>query len=142
IFAARLLNGRPPLIFEDGKQLRDFTHVRDIVTACVRVLETDAADGVAVNAGCGRPASVGTVAEVLARALGSDLEPDVPGRFRVGDIRHCYADMTKAHERIGVIGEVELEDGLAELAEWLVTQKAVDMVDAATTELRVRGLTR
>ena len=130
------------MIFEDGNQLRDFTHVSDIVAACARVLGTDAADGLAINAGRGHPASVRTIAQLIARGLGADIEPDVLGNFRAGDIRHCYADVTKARETIGATGEVELEDGLAELAEWLVTQTAIDFVDEATAALHARGLAR
>ena len=142
IFASRLLNGRAPVIFEDGNQLRDFTHVSDIVDACARVLETDAGDGLAINAGRGQPASVRTIAELLARGLDSKIEPQVLGRFRAGDIRHCYADVTRARETIGVAGLVELEDGLEELAEWVATQAALDLVDEATAALKVRGLSR
>jgi dTDP-L-rhamnose 4-epimerase len=142
IFASRLLNGRSPVIFEDGEQLRDFTHVQDVVTACVRVLETNAADNASINVGRGRPVSVRTIAELLAVALGSDIEPEVLGKFRAGDIRHCYADMTKAHETIGFTDEVDLEDGLIELAQWLATQTPVDLVDEATAALHARGLAR
>lgn len=140
IFASRLLNGRRPLVFEDGGQLRDFTHVSDIVAACVRVLETNAADGTAINAARGVPASVRQVAELLARGLNSDIEPEVLHTFRMGDIRHCYADVSAARQTIGVSGEVELEKGLRELAEWLASQTAVDRGDEAQAALRARGL--
>jgi dTDP-L-rhamnose 4-epimerase len=142
IFAARLLNRRPPLVFEDGRQRRDFVNVRDVIDAFVRALETPGADGHAVNVGSGRSVTVLEVAEELASVLGRPISAELTGKFRAGDIRHCFADVSRARELLGFEARVGLEEGLAELAEWLETQTAVDRVDEATAQLVARGLAR
>ena len=142
IFASRLLNGRSPLIFEDGEQRRDFVSVHDVARACALALRADAAAGEVVNVGSGESVSVNEIAARLARILGVDgLEPEVTGQYRVGDIRHCFADVTRAKALLGYEPLVALEDGMSELASWLEGQVAVDQVDAATAQLRERGLT-
>ena len=142
IFASRILNGNQPLINEDGRQRRDFVSVEDVVQACVLSLEKPEADGHVFNVGSGRSHSVLEVAQRLAAALNrSDLAGEVTGRYRVGDIRHCFADISFARERIGYEPKVELEDGIARLVEWLGGQVAVDRVDQARAELAARGLT-
>jgi dTDP-L-rhamnose 4-epimerase len=142
IFAARLLNARRPLVYEDGEQRRDFVNVRDVVRACVLALERDGADGHAVNVGSGRSVTVNEIARSLGTVLGVDVEPEVTGKFRAGDIRHCFADISKARTLLGYQPDVELEDGMRELAAWLETQTADDHVDDATEELVARGLAR
>jgi dTDP-L-rhamnose 4-epimerase len=142
IFASRLLNGRPPLVHEDGGQLRDFVEVSDVARACRLALERDGADGKAVNVGSGRSASVLEIADELARVLGKEIEPEIPGTFRAGDIRHCFADVTLARESLGFEAEVPLEEGMAQLAAWLEGQVAVDRSDEAAAELTQRGLGR
>ncbi|MGB2876054.1 MAG: NAD-dependent epimerase/dehydratase family protein, partial [Gaiellaceae bacterium] len=142
IFAARLLNHRPPVVYEDGEQRREFVHVGDVVRAFRLALEQGGADGRAVNVGSGQGTSVREVSATLGRLLGKDLEPDVPGTFRAGDIRHCFADVSLARELLGLEAEVAFEDGLAELAAWLETQSATDRFDRAAAELAERGLTR
>ncbi len=141
IFAARLLNGRAPRVFEDGGQRRDFVSVRDVARAFALALERDGADGLAVNVGSGESITVNALAELLARTLGTEIAPEVTGEFRVGDIRHCFADVSLARETLGFEPRVSLADGIAELAEWLAGQTAVDRVDEATAELARRGLT-
>ncbi len=141
IFAARLLNDRSPRIFEDGEQRRDFVSVHDVARAFALALERDGADGLAVNVGSGESVTVNSLAESLARTLGKDIEPEVTGEFRVGDIRHCFADIALARETLGYEPQVALDDGIAELAEWLAGQTAVDRVDEAAAELAKRGLT-
>jgi dTDP-L-rhamnose 4-epimerase len=142
IFAARLLNGRAPMIFEDGEQRRDFVSVHDVARACVLALTVDDVAGKVVNIGSGRSVSVNEIAARLGRILGQEaLAPEVTGRFRVGDIRHCFADVSLAAEALGYRPEVDLDSGMTELAGWLGGQVAVDQVDAATSELRARGLT-
>jgi dTDP-L-rhamnose 4-epimerase len=142
IFASRLLNGRPPLIFEDGRQSRDFIHVSDIVAGIVRALETDQAAGEAVNLGTGRPTTVAEVARALIEGLGVEVEPELTGQYRAGDIRHCYADPSRAEELLGFRATVTLDEGMRALIAWLSDQDAVDRVDLATRELAARGLTR
>jgi dTDP-L-rhamnose 4-epimerase len=141
IFASRLLNDHAPVVYEDGGQRRDFVHVADVARACRLALEQDGADGQAVNVGSGQSASVLEIAEALARLLGKKLEPELPGKFRAGDIRHCFADVTRAREALGFEAEVPFERGLAQLAEWLEGQAATDRFDEAAAELSQRGLT-
>src|SRR5215212_2887969 len=135
IFASRLLNGKPPLVYEDGAQRRDFVHVKDVAHACVLALERDGADGRAVNVGGGRSVTVTEIGRKLGDVLDAEIEPEVTGKFRAGDIRHCFADIALARGLLGFEPEVELEDGIAELAEWLGTQRPEDRVEGATAEL-------
>ena len=142
IFSARLLNGNRPLIFEDGEQTRDFVHVGDIVQANLRALETDRADYQAVNVGTGRPTSVRTVCNLLAKGLGLDIEPEIVAKYREGDIRHCVADISKAKALLGYEPRVSLEQGIPELLSWVRAQAAQDQVESATAELESRQLVR
>ena len=141
IFAARLLNGNRPLVFEDGLQRRDFVSVSDVAQACRLALEIDAAAGHAFNVGSGQAYTIRDVAEMLGTVLGLRIEPEISGKYRVGDIRHCFADISRARELLGYEPRVPLEDGIVELAEWLEGQAARDMVDEASAELAARGLT-
>lgn len=141
IFASRLLNGKPPLIFEDGLQRRDFVHVRDVARACVAALARDEAAGQVINVGSGCSRTVEEVARSLARAVGRpDLQPQITGRYRAGDIRHCFADVTLAGQVLGFAPEENFQHGITELAEWLAGKVAIDRVDEATEELARRGL--
>ena len=141
IFGSRLLNGNPPLIFEDGEQRRDFVHVRDVARACRLALETPNAAGKVFNIGSGRSYSVREIAETLAAAMNkTHLAPEITGKCRVGDIRHCFADMSYAKRQLGFAPAVAFTDGLSELVEWLARQIAVDRVDEATDQLVRRGL--
>ena len=142
IFASRLLNDRPPRIFEDGLQRRDFVSVHDVARAFALALEHDGADGLAVNVGSGRSVTVRELALQLGAVVGRELEPEITGESRVGDIRHCFADVGLATETLGYAAEVELADGMSELAAWLEGQTAEDRVDDATAELARRGLAR
>jgi dTDP-L-rhamnose 4-epimerase len=142
IFASRYLNNQPPLINEDGFQQRDFVSVRDIAQACRLALEVPAAEGQVFNVGSGQPYSVRDIAARLARVLNKEeIAPEVTCKYRVGDIRHCYADISLARQVLGYEPQVSLQDGLAELAGWLEGQTAVDHVGAASAELAARGLT-
>lgn len=141
IFASRLLNDRPPLINEDGLQRRDFVSVHDVARACVLALEKDTGDGAVFNVGSGRSFTVREIAERVARSLGKPhIAADITGKFRVGDIRHCFADISAARTHLGYAPSVTIEDGLAELAGWLEGQVAEDRAEAARAELSARGL--
>ena len=141
IFSARVLNGQPPVVFEDGKQSRDFVHVSDVVQANLLALETDRADYQAVNVGTGRPTTVRQVAVAILDALDArDLAPTVLGKFREGDIRHCYADITLARSLLGYEPRVVFADGMRKLVEWVRGQRAVDRFDDAHQQLVTRGL--
>ncbi|HYC05569.1 MAG TPA: NAD-dependent epimerase/dehydratase family protein [Azospirillaceae bacterium] len=142
IFASRLLNGNRPLVFEDGRQMRDFVSVKDVARACALALEKPGAAGHTFNVGSGRSYTVRQIGEALAETIGkSHIQAEITNKFRVGDIRHCFADIAKARALLGYEPRVELEDGLGELAEWLSGQVAVDRVDQAAAELARRGLT-
>ena len=142
IFASRLLNDNAPLIFEDGRQRRDFVSVYDIARASRLALEVPAAAGRVFNVGSGENYTVAEIAERVAVAVGKEhIEPELTGKYRVGDIRHCFADISLAREVLGYEPSVTLEAGLAELAEWLEGQVADDRVDEAREELAARGLT-
>jgi dTDP-L-rhamnose 4-epimerase len=141
IFAARLLNDRPPLVNEDGRQRRDFVSVKDVARACRLALEVPGAAGQVLNVASGLSFSVLEVAQRLATALGrEEVEPEVTGRYRVGDIRHCFADISRARRVLGYEPQVSFEDGLAELGSWLEGQIAHDRVQEASAELDARGL--
>jgi dTDP-L-rhamnose 4-epimerase len=136
------MHGKAPIIFEDGEQSRDFIHVSDIVRGILLALESEAATGQAVNLGTGRQTTVARVAEVISKGLGVDIEPDIADKYRAGDIRHCFADPSRARELLGFEANVAFDDGMAGLIEWLEDQDAEDKVDAATDELAARGLAR
>jgi dTDP-L-rhamnose 4-epimerase len=140
IFASRCLNGNRPMIFEDGMQSRDFVSVHDVAQACRLALASDVA-GEVFNIGSGERRTVLEVARHVIRALDVDLEPLITGKYRWGDIRHCYADISKARKLLGYAPRVRFEDGLRELAEWLSRAPAMDHVMHATAELERRGLT-
>lgn len=140
-FASRVLNGRAPLIFEDGRQMRDFVSVYDVAAACRLSLESTRAAGLAMNISSGLPMTVGEIAQRTIRAIGrDDLEPDLTGKYRVGDIRHCFADISLAREMLGWEPRVSLEKGLADLSSWLESQTAADRGLEARAELAERGL--
>src|SRR3954463_4892459 len=126
IFAARLLHGRPPLVFEDGCQRRDFVHVSDVVQANLLAMESSAGDYEVFNVGMGVPTSVQRVAELLAAHLGVDVQTEIVHQFRAGDIRHCYADVGKITRVLGYRPSVAFEDGLDDLVAWARDQRPED----------------
>lgn len=140
IFAARFLNGKPPLVFEDGKQRRDFVHVRDVATACRLAAEVPAAVGEVINVASGEALTIHEIAMRMARVLRIDINAEITGQYRVGDIRHCVADIGRARRLLGFRPEVAFDAGLTELAAWLSTQKATDRVEGMRAELERRGL--
>ncbi|MGH7509205.1 MAG: NAD-dependent epimerase/dehydratase family protein [Gemmatimonadales bacterium] len=142
IFAARLLNGNRPSVFEDGMQRRDFVSVYDVARACCLALEQPSSAGGVFNVGSGRPYTIREIAARIAAVMGKDyLEPEITGKYRVGDIRHCFADISHARAGLGYEPQVTLEQGLVELAGWLEGQAATDRVEEASAELATRGLT-
>jgi len=140
IFAVRYLNRRPPPIFEDGRQQRDFVHVCDVARACRLALNAEEAGGYVVNIGSGRPRSVLDIAPAMAEALGvDDIAPTVTGKFGVGDIRHGFADVELAKRQLGCGAQINLSEGLAERVRWLAGENAFDQVESAAEELARRG---
>ena len=142
IFSARLHNDHEPLVFEDGRQTRDFIDVRDLVRGCALALESAGADGCTVNLGTGRATSIGEVARTIAAGLGKEIEPEIVEQYRAGDIRHCFADTRLAEELLGFRAELAFADGMRDLLGWLEGQEAVDSVDSAREALVARGLAR
>jgi dTDP-L-rhamnose 4-epimerase len=141
IFSSRLANGQRPMIFEDGEQRRDFVHVGDVARAFCEALVHPRAAGEVFNIGSGHDRSVRDVARSIARAMNrGDVEPEIVGKFRVGDIRHCFCDGSKASEMLGFAAGKDFDEGLAELAEWVASQEADDRVDQARAELEAKGL--
>lgn len=142
IFASRLLNDNPPLIFEDGFQQRDFVSVYDVAQAARLALESPHANGQVLNVGSGEHFTIREIAERMALAVNKEyIQPEITHRYRVGDIRHCFADITRAQTLLGYKPRVTLADGLRELSAWLESQVAVDNVAKARAELVSRGLT-
>ena len=139
IFASRLLSNHPPIIFEDGQQRRDFVSVHDVARAFRLALESEVADEV-INIGSGMDYTILQLAEKLTTALGKDILPEITHQHRVGDIRHCFADISKARELLNYQPSVSLDEGIAELVKWLKTQQAVDRVAEHKQELEERGL--
>lgn len=141
IFAAALLNGRAPSVFEDGEQRRDFVHVEDVARAFVLALEHPDAPGGVFNIGSGDSVSIREVGEMIAEAMGrSDLSPTILGKARTGDIRHCFADITQARQVLGFEPRRSLRSSLGELASWVRRQQAIDRAAEAQRELETRGL--
>ncbi len=142
IFSSRILNNKPPFIFEDGKQLRDFVHVRDVAKGILLALERNDADYLPVNIGTGNSISVEDIAGMLIELYGKDMRAVISQEFRTGDIRHCYPDISRARDLLGFKPEVQFKNGLAELVEWAEKHGwgSVDSFDKALGELKDRRL--
>jgi dTDP-L-rhamnose 4-epimerase len=140
IFSSRLHNGQPPMIFEDGRQRRDFVHVEDVAQAFILALEHEKAPGGVFNVGSGEDRTVCEVAELVGKAMNRPIAPEIAGKARIGDIRHCIADIAKIRQELGYSPRRDFQEGLAELAEWVAKQEAKDLVQEARKELEARGL--
>ncbi|MDB5594968.1 MAG: NAD-dependent epimerase/dehydratase [Hyphomicrobiales bacterium] len=141
IFASRLLNDKAPLVFEDGEQQRDFVHVDDVAEAFAVACEHENAPGGVFNIGSGEHRPIVEIARLLASAMGrEELVPEVVGKTRAGDIRHCFADISQAERVLGFTPKRDFADGLRELAVWVEEQEARDLVQQARLELEQRGL--
>jgi dTDP-L-rhamnose 4-epimerase len=141
IFASRLMNNNPPLVYEDGKQMRDFVSVHDVVAANLLAMERREAAGMALNIASGEVVTVEQVARDLADELGSDLVPEITHKYRAGDIRHCFADISQAVSILGYQPRVRFRAGVRELVNWVRSQRAEDKAANAAAELAAYGLT-
>jgi dTDP-L-rhamnose 4-epimerase len=143
IFASRLLNRRAPLVFEDGQQLRDFVSVHDVVDANLLAMERHEADGMALNIASGHKISINEVAAQLVEELGlaDDIKVEITGKYRAGDIRHCFADISLARQVLGYKPKYRFADGIRELVDWLRSQTADDRAAEAVQHLTAYGLT-
>jgi dTDP-L-rhamnose 4-epimerase len=130
-----LLAGEPPVVYEDGRQTRDFISVHDVVNAGVKALQTPETDGKVLNIGSGVAKGIGDCALALARLLGKDIEPLISARFRKGDVRHCTANIAKARQLLGFNPQIQWEDGLSELVEWAKMAPSSDHFHQAEKEL-------
>jgi dTDP-L-rhamnose 4-epimerase len=142
LFAARVLAGRRPRVFEDGRQIRDLVSVVDVADATARAADAPDAAGHAINVATGRRLRIAELARRVSLALGSDAAPEITGEFRAGDIRHCFADTSLARELLGFEARRTLEEGLPELAEWVARQRVEERGDEAVSGLRALGLIR
>jgi dTDP-L-rhamnose 4-epimerase len=140
IFASRLLNRRAPMIFEDGEQLRDFVSIHDVVRANMLALESAAKD-VALNIGSGQAITISQVARTLSESLQIVVPSEISGKYRAGDIRHCFGEISRAHSVLGYSPAHQFADGVGELANWLRSQSAEDRVQFAAERLSAFGLT-
>ena len=139
IFCSAIKNDTPPLIYEDGNQRRDFIHVGDLVRGKLLLLDhADANHGV-FNIGTGEPSSILDLAEALIELCGKNFNPDVIYKFRNGDIRDCYADISKI-KALGFLPQLSLMEGLTDLIAWSESQKAVSRVSDAHQQLVEKGL--
>jgi len=142
IFSSNLLCGNSPIIYEDGNQTRDFIHVKDICQALILSLNKKEAKNEAFNVGTGVPTKIKTIAEILAKNINDKIKPTITNKFRLGDIRHCYADISKIESKLGFKPFYQIEDGMRELIEWVKLQqgKIVDKSSRANEELKEKGL--
>ncbi|MCM8777006.1 MAG: GDP-mannose 4,6-dehydratase [Candidatus Omnitrophica bacterium] len=142
IFLSRIKNNKPPVIYEDGLQTRDFIWVGDIVNACLLSIEKEEANHQVFNVGTGNPVSILKVAETLIELLGKKgkVHPDVTYKFRKGDVRHCYADITRIKKILGFKPEISFEEGMKKLINWAKRAKAVDKFEKASQELKKKKL--
>jgi len=142
IFSSRLLSNNPPIIYEDGLQTRDFVHVKDICQALILSMESDLANNQIFNVGTGIPVSIKKVAEILGKHINPKIKASITNKFRPGDIRHCYADISKISTKLGYKPKYAFESGMKELIEWVKLQqgKLVDRSKLANEELKAKGL--
>jgi dTDP-L-rhamnose 4-epimerase len=140
IFSCRVLNNRPPIIFEDGLQSRDFIHVKDVARASVLAMDKVEADYEVFNIGTGQGTNLLKLAEFLIKSINPKLKMQITNKFREGDIRHCFADITKINRKLGFSPTIKLEQGLRDLLGWLKTQRATDKVRKMSLELERRRL--
>jgi len=140
IFMSRIKNNNSPSVFEDGLQSRDFVSVHDIVQANMLALNSNAADYEVLNVGSGHVTTIKQVADILAKLYGKDIPASITNTSRKGDVRHCFADISKIKKLLDYTPKVSFEQGMQELITWSGSQNSTDNVDQATEELRSKGL--
>lgn len=141
IFSTRILNGNPLDIYEDGEESRDFVYIDDVVNATIMGIEKEEANGQVFNVGSGVTTTVKKVAEYLRSSYNSEVEIAISGKYRLGDIRHNYADLTKINNILGFIPEYDFQKGICEFVEWVNTQEIMeDKYASSIIELEKKGL--
>lgn len=140
IFISRLKHNRPPVVYEDGNQTRDFVSVHDVVDALIASMNNENAKSEILNIGSGKPTKIKDLAVAIAKVLGKKIKPQITGEFRLNDIRHCFADISKAKKVLGWQPKISLNDGLQELVSWSHQETAKDLFDLAEKQLRDKSL--
>jgi dTDP-L-rhamnose 4-epimerase len=140
IFISRIKNNHAPVIYEDGIQTRDFVSVHEVVDANILAMGKKEADYQSFNVGSGKPVSIKEIAETLIKLYNKQLKPQIANKYRKGDIRHCFADISKIKKTLGFKPRVEFVTGMRELVEWSRTQQARDGFERAKSELKKKGL--
>ena len=142
IFSSRILNGNHPIVFEDGLQSRDFVNVSDICQASLLALKSQAANGEIFNVGTGIPITLQEVAEIITEKINPALKPIYNQQYRVGDIRHCVADISKIKKSLGYEPKVSFKQGIEEYIKWIESQGKIfqDKSDNAFKELKEKRL--
>jgi dTDP-L-rhamnose 4-epimerase len=141
IFSSCLLNHKSPPVFEDGQQQRDFVHVRDVARACRLAIEADHVADEVLNVGTGHPTTLLGLLALLRREI-AEVEPEVLGRFREGDVRSCYADIARIRHVLGFEPTMHLVDGVRSLAAWVTSQQSIDRSRDALGELHHHRLVK
>jgi len=142
IFSSRLLNGKRPIVFEDGLQSRDFVNVKDVCQALILAMEKEKARGEIFNVASGSPITIKEVVEMICEKINPKLKPIYKNDYRIGDIRHCLADITKIKNMLGYKPTLTFKEGIDELIEWIKPQinEIKDDSDKALRELKEKGL--
>lgn len=141
IFSTRIKNGKDINIFEDGKETRDFVYIDDVVDATIRGIEVPGANGHVFNVGTGVPTDVLTVARTLMEKYGKEVELHVSGNFRIGDIRHNYADISKARDILGFEPKWNFSEGIANFCRWVDSQQVCeDRYEQSLKEMKDKNL--
>lgn len=143
IFSTRIKNHNPINIFEDGKETRDFVYIDDVVDATIAGMEVPEANGHVFNVGTGIATDVLTVARTLCNNYGIEVPLTVSGNYRLGDIRHNYADITLAKSILGFEPKCSFEQGIKRFSEWVNTQEVQeDQYESSIEEMKEKGLYR
>lgn len=140
IFVSRLKNKKSPVVFEDGRQSRDFIHVSDVARANLIALEAPFKDQRSYNVGTGYPTTILEIANMISSRFSPGIHPTVAKQYRVGDIRHCYADISRAVNELGFRSSVSIEEGFNDLLEWSSNQGSKDRFEHSILEMKEKGL--
>jgi len=141
IFSTQIKNGNGITIFEDGKETRDFVYIDDIVAATILGIEKEAANGEVFNVGTGVPTDVITVANTLIKNYKTEVPLTVTGNYRLGDIRHNYADLTKIKAKLGFVPQVDFQEGISRFTDWVDRQEVKeDQYEKSIAEMKEKGM--
>ncbi|MFI5451827.1 SDR family NAD(P)-dependent oxidoreductase [Pedobacter sp. UC225_61] len=141
IFSTQIKNGNGINIFEDGKETRDFVYIDDVVDATILGIENDKANGEVFNVGTGVATDVMKVAKTLIKNYGVEVPIKISGNYRLGDIRHNYADLTKIKSKLGFQPKFSFEQGINEFTKWVNDQEIeTDNYAKSIDEMKARGL--